>query len=301
MDWAVTGAWCRDVQFGPRCSLAVVEWRPSLFVLPVPPCWPVAILTLDELDDLGNVAKIGLDLFERGREGSALAIEDSEGLAQRVDGLGRETGATDADDVQAGHAVVALLKNEWRHVLGGAASASEHGQTANSDPLLNRRMAGEDAVVLECHMTAKQCVIDHRAAIADPNVVADVATDHEHVPVADRGHSVALHGAAMNGHKLAEDIVVADLNPCRLASVTAMLRALAQHCPVADEVVPPHDERTAQAPVGFDHATRTDLHRTVDDCIGTNLHVWCDYGVGVDHGGRMDEFRIEQRHHPFSS
>ena len=35
----------------------------------------------DELDDLGNVAKIGLDLFERGREGPALAIEDSEGLA----------------------------------------------------------------------------------------------------------------------------------------------------------------------------------------------------------------------------
>src|SRR5271166_828753 len=221
----------------------------------------------DELDDLGNVAKIGLDMFERGREGSALAIEDSEGLAQRVDGLGRETGATDADDVQAGHAVVALLKNEWRHVLGGAASPSEHGQTANSDPLLNRRMAGEDAVVLECYMTAKQCVIDHRAAIADPNVVADVATDHEHVPVADRGHSVALHGSTMNGHELTEDIAVADLNRCGLASVTAMLRNFAQHRPVADEVIPPQDERTSHARVGLYDAARADLHRTVDDCI----------------------------------
>ena len=36
----------------------------------------------DELDDLGNVAKIGLDLLERGRERPALAIEDSEDLAQ---------------------------------------------------------------------------------------------------------------------------------------------------------------------------------------------------------------------------
>src|SRR5271165_3888856 len=227
----------------------------------------------DELGDLGNVAKIGLDPFERGREGPALAIEDSEDLAQRVDRLGRETGATDADDVQAGHAVVALLKNEWRDVLGGAASTSEHGQTANSDLLLNRRMAGEDAVVLECHMTAKQCVIDHRAAIADPNVVADVTTDHEHVPVADRGHSVALHGSAMDSHELAEDIAVANLHRCGLASVTAMLRSFAQHCPVADEVIPPQAEWTSHACVGFDDTTRPDLHRTVNNCIRPNLHV----------------------------
>ena len=54
-------------------------------------------------------------------------------------------------------------------------------------------------------------IVDDRATIADPDVVTQVAADHEHVPIADPGGAGALAGASMHGHELAEDVAIADL------------------------------------------------------------------------------------------
>ena len=53
------------------------------------------------------------------------------------------------------------------------------------------------------------------------------------------GDAVALDGAAMNRHELAEDVVVADPKRSRLALVATVLGALAEDGPVADEVFAP--------------------------------------------------------------
>ncbi len=113
-------------------------------------------------------------------------------------------------------------------------------------------------------MAGDQGVIDDRAAVADPGVVADVAADHEHVAVADPGRAVSLHGPAMDGDELAEDVAVADPDRGRLALIAAMLGALAQHGAVADDVVPAQGQGSAQAGVGLDDASGADLDGPLD-------------------------------------
>ena len=61
------------------------------------------------------------------------------------------------------------------------------------DALLDGGVAGEDAVVAKADVAGHQGAVDHGAAVADLGVMADVGADHEHVPVADGGHPVALH------------------------------------------------------------------------------------------------------------
>ena len=72
---------------------------------------------------------------------------------------------------------------------------------------------------------------------ADAGVVADVRADHEEVAVADPGLAPPLRGPAMDRHVLAEDVLVADPEPGRLAAIALVLGALAQHGAMADEVV----------------------------------------------------------------
>ena len=95
----------------------------------------------DELGDLGEVAQVGGDPLEGGAAGPPLFVEDAEGLAQRGDRLGRDPGTAEPDRVQSGDAVVTLLEDEWRDILGGRAKAADHRQSADPDPLLHRRVA----------------------------------------------------------------------------------------------------------------------------------------------------------------
>ncbi len=165
----------------------------------------------DELHHLGHISKIGFDSLQRGRKRHPLAIEDPERLTERVNGSRREPGTANADEIQPGHAVVALLEDERRDVLGACSEAAQHRQPANPDALLNRRVAREDAIVSEDDVARDQRVVDHGAAIANLRVMADVAADHEHVPMAHGGQPVPLHGSPVDRHELAEDVVIADL------------------------------------------------------------------------------------------
>ena len=86
---------------------------------------------------------------------------------------------------------------------------------------------------------------------------------------------LAVDRAAVDRHVFAKDVAVADSQRRRLAPVAAVLRALAEHGPVADEVLRPHRERPAQAGVAFDHALRSDLDRTLDNRVRADLNVGC--------------------------
>ena len=88
--------------------------------------------------------------------------------------------------------------------------------------------------------------------------MADVRADHEEVAVADPGLAAPLRGPAMDRHVLAEDVLVADPEPGRLAAIALVLGTLAQHGAMADEVVGPHRQRAAQARVPLDDAARPD-------------------------------------------
>ncbi len=69
--------------------------------------------------DFGNGAQVVLDPIERGALRASFPEEDPEGLAKGVDGLRAHAGASQSDDIQSGDAVLSLLQDERRDVLGG--------------------------------------------------------------------------------------------------------------------------------------------------------------------------------------
>ncbi len=206
--------------------------------------------------------------------------------------------SAEADEVEAGDAVVPLLDHEGRDVLRDRPEPAEHRQAADPDPLLDRAVAGEDAAVVQLDVAGDEGPVDERAVVADRGVVPQVAADHEHVPVADPGLAAAGDGPPVDGDVLAEDVAVADPERGRLAPIPLVLGALAEHGAVADEVVPAHLHRPAEAGVRLDDRPLADPDRPLDDRVRPDLDVEGQFRLGGDHGGRVDQLRSERRHHP---
>ena len=252
----------------------------------------------DELHHLGELAKILDDPVDRVVLGPALLVEDPEGLPQGIDGVLREPRASEADDVEAADAVVSLLQDERRDILGGRGQAAEHGESADPHPLLHGRVAREDAAVEQHAVAADEGPIHQRAVVAQDDVVAEMRTDHHQVAIADPGLPDALGRPAMHRDVLAEAVAVADDHAGLLAAIPAVLRGLAQHGTVADVVVPAHLERAGEAGVAINDGPGADLDGPFDDGIGADLDVRGEFDLGADHGGRVDQIRHGQRHHP---
>ena len=190
------------------------------------------------------------------------------------------------------------MEDEGRNILGGRRHPAEHRQAADADPLLDGRVPREDAVVVEAGVPRDERIVHHGAAVADPYVVAHMRAAHEQVAIADDRHAVPLDRTAMDRHELAEDVAVADFQSRRLVAIAAMLRALAQHGAVGDEVVAAHPKRAAEAGMGLDDASGADLNRPLDDRIRPDLHVWREDRVGIDDGRCVNQFRISYCHRP---
>ncbi len=107
-------------------------------------------------------------------------------------------------------------------------------------------------------MPAELGVVHHGAVIANLDVVPEMAADHEHVAVANAGDSPAVGSSSVDRDVFAKDVAVPDPHRRRFAAVGPVLRALAQHRPVPDEVLGPHGQRAGQAGMAFDDALRAD-------------------------------------------
>jgi hypothetical protein len=100
----------------------------------------------------------------------------------------------------------------------------------------------------------------------------------------------------MHRDEFAEDIVIADLDAGGLALVVVVLGLLTQDGMAMDGVVASHGQRAEKMDAGSDDTAGTNLDRTVNDHIGTDLHVVGKLGTGVDDGTGMDTGAIRDRH-----
>ena len=88
--------------------------------------------------------------------------------------------------------------------------ATDKGVSADAQALLHGRQTAEDGIVADLNVSADCGVIDQGHVIADDAVVGDVGADHQEAVAADAGLHPAADGAAMDGHLLAYDAVLAD-------------------------------------------------------------------------------------------
>src|SRR5690606_8598079 len=125
-------------------------------------------------------------------------------------------------------------------------------------------------------------------AVAARAAVADVGAGHEQVVRADARHARPLRRAPVKGAVLADQVVLADLQPHRLALVAAVLRIAADDGEGMDRRV------RADARVLLDHhmADQTHAggqgHARPDGAERADLDPGRHGRRGVDDGGRVD-------------
>src|SRR5262245_38880372 len=107
----------------------------------------------------------------------------------------------------------------------------------------------------------------------------DMAVYHEVVVAADTS-GPRVSGAAMNGHALAEDVVVANFQPRRFSLVLQMLRPFAQNRTREHFIALSHDQGAAQMSMRTNDATAADLNLPLQYGIGTDLNSFGDLDFG---------------------
>ncbi len=207
-----------------------------------------------------------------------------------MDGLGAEAAPTHAFEVHAaGFGRVAEDRDVGRDVLADGGAHAGEGVGADPAVLVHQGVAGQDRPVVHVDMPRQRRVVHQDAMVADHAVMADVGIGHDQVVVANGGFRAVLDGSAMDGHALADHVVVTDHQARRLALVLQVGGILADAGELEDAVVLADLRGALEHHVGTDHRPFTDLHFRPDDGPRAHLDVGRQPGARVDDGARIDQ------------
>src|SRR6266700_3718533 len=90
--------------------------------------------------------------------------------------------------------------------------------------MMNRTKRAHRGPFFHDDMASQSCGIRQNDVVADYAVMSNVGVGHDERVASNARDSAALGCAAIEGRKLADDIVVSDLEPRRLSFVTNVLR-----------------------------------------------------------------------------
>ena len=140
-------------------------------------------------------------------------------------------------------------------------------------------------------MAAERRVVDENDVVADLAVMRDMGANHQETMIADSGDHTAALGAGVDGHMLADRIVMADLERRGFTLVFQILRLEADRGeredsrPLADRRAPIDDDMRLKTDPGAEH----DI--LADHAIGADLDV-----IRHCRLGRHDRGRVDLRH-----
>src|ERR1700737_3705251 len=107
----------------------------------------------------------------------------------------------------------------------------------NPHKMMHRAQRPYVCPVFHGYMPAERSRVRHNDVTANLAIVRNVGIGHDQVVVADPGASPALHRAAVDGDKLADYVMVADLQPCRFTRVGDVLRRQANRSKREETIV----------------------------------------------------------------
>src|SRR6185312_13929307 len=252
-----------------------------------------AVALLDELDQHLGIRgeRFGPDAFDRLGGVEAGVEQQTKRLLQGGDALGREALPFQSDLVGTVGVVFAFFAGdgEGQDVLGGDRAAAEVGVSAHTHELMDGGESPDRGVVTDLDVAAEGGAVGHNDVGADDAVVGHVAVSHEQVVAADAGQASALHGAAVEGAELADDVVVAHLQPGGLTVIGNVLRTQADAVEREEVVACADAAGTLNDHMGVKHAGLTQLDLGTDDAArahgagGGNSRFGVHHGEGRDH------------------
>jgi hypothetical protein len=132
-------------------------------------------------------------------------------------------------------------------------------------------------------MTRKFGRVGDDRMVADKTVMGDMHVVHQQHLVADaREHPAAL-GAAMDGGEFTDAVVVANLEPRRLAMILEILRSCADRSELKDAIA------GADRRLALDYRVRADDGAGTDADLGGNYCTRADFNRRVEFGPSIDD------------
>ena len=201
--------------------------------------------------------------------------------------VGCESGAAEADDVEAADGVIAAGDSVGGEVFGDAGAALHEGEGADADELVDEAVAGDEGAVIDAGVAAEQCAICNDDPVADMRVVADMGVRHEEVVVAQAGLFGGIAGA-MDCDVFADGVLLADGEGGGCAVVFEVLRGFAKDRSSEYLIGRADRGEAGDVDVGADAGVSADLDVLIDDGVGSDVNAGVKLGFGMDDSGGVD-------------
>src|SRR5436190_15211904 len=272
---------------GWRALSAAIRWaakrspEASPATMPTRNCLAIALAddaalaAREEIEDLAHRRTrrdLRLELYARLLEPEAAAVERAVGALESRDGLGREAAAFQSltvDAVRARH--VARRSDEGRQVLRQVRSHAGERVCADVHELVHQRGRTEDRPVADDDVAGELAGVGENGLVADLAVVREVHVGHDPVLVAQPRDAGIERRAAVDGHVLADGVVVADLHAGVLAGVFLVLRRRAKRGEVEDLVAAADLQAAVEHHVRDDPGAIGDFDRVADVAVRAQL------------------------------
>ena len=213
-----------------------------------------------------------------------------------ADSLLAETAALEANRIQSVGMGVAGRRSlgKGKHVARDGGPTSDIGMGSDANVLMYGAKRAHHRPFFYGHVAAQGCGVGQDDVIADYAIVSHMSVGHDERLIADARQAAAFCGAAIDGDKLPDTVVVADLKAGRLAAVTQILRRQSDGGEREEAVAGANFRRagdsnvgdqlaifaqlsiSANRAIGADFAGGVNLRARIEDCGGVDGHrQWC--------------------------
>ena len=119
-----------------------------------------------------------------------------------------------------------IRNHEWGNVLHDLGATAEYRVPADAAELMHSAEAADDSMVFDDDVAGESAVVGKDDVVPNSAVMSNVRISEKIVVTADHGFCIR-HRATIHGAKLAEAVVIADLEERRLTGIFEILSALA--------------------------------------------------------------------------
>ena len=141
-------------------------------------------------------------------------------------------------------------------------------------------------------MTGDGGVVRHNDMIADDTIVPDMYVGHQQAVVTNNRRTKVLDQTAVDGDTLANDIVIADLERCRLTAVGESGRVFTNRRKLIDLVVATDGGGTFQDNVWRYRAIVADHHVRANHRPWPDCDIVTKFSAGIDDRARINHLKI---------
>src|SRR3989338_3081499 len=188
------------------------------------------------------------------------------------------------------HGGIARSQHKGRNILQQHRAHAGDDVRADFDELMHSGKPAQYRIVADRHMAGQLRAIGENDVIAHLAIVRHVNISHDPVVVADARHADILHRAGIESAVFADGIVVADLEPRRLAGIFLVLRDLAQGTELEDAVLLSDTRMPVDHHMRTDHCSDADLDVLTDDGIRADFDIAGELGAGMNDSGWVQHY-----------